>query len=695
MPIEIIDLLSSPDILRSNPTLPRAKSSKARNSAPRVLTSVPAPERILEYQAPNPTRKDDDWFILSSDGNNPDLPGPSPTNAGLIRTVTGPGSQLESASKPGQLMPKATGKDDFFFVSDDFDSTIDLDRSYALNEPPPKKRRLSSSPIATLPNTGLSRAREFKRSASNVEPSKTKPTSTKHIPRLRKSNTASIVLDSDPIIFTSSPDPFADVSSRRKPKSGRDWDYDVDEEDIFGLKAPPTGKGRDFRSTKSSDVGILEPSHGNKMREIPIENSDDDLPDIFSLPLPAAKYSRSSDLALAMYNEEKSTKKAGVKKVERAKERHAASETEKERKRLDKEAEKRGKLLAKETQKKQSLLAKEEKLRNKEVAAEVAKVNTLRTDKKVSTPEMILELPTSLDPELARQVRSFSAPLQVDTGEWENSKPIIKWKRKVQAKYNDGLGYWEPTPLRIEPEKHIICVISGQEFVDLATGGETNDLDSHVLQLRAKFPSCQIIYLMQGLALWMRKNKTVQNRKFVQGVRNQTSQEDTSSRGRAKKGKEPEHVNEDIIEDALLKLQVLHNTLVHHTAAMVETAQWIITFTQHISTIPYRAQKQSLDTAFCMETGQVKTGDDPKDTFTKMLQEINLLSSPIAYSIASEYSSVQRLVNALENGGPLVLEDLRKSANKDGAFTDRRIGPAMSKRVYKILMGRDPSSWDV
>jgi crossover junction endonuclease EME1 len=96
-----------------------------------------------------------------------------------------------------------------------------------------------------------------------------------------------------------------------------------------------------------------------------------------------------------------------------------------------------------------------------------------------------------------------------------------------------------------------------------------------------------------------------------------------------------------------------------------------------------------------MESGQVKTGENATDTYTKMLQEIIRITAPVAYGIAVEYPTVQKLVKGLEENGPLALEDCRKCANKDGAFTDRRIGPSISKRVHKVFMGRDPTSWDV
>ena len=78
-----------------------------------------------------------------------------------------------------------------------------------------------------------------------------------------------------------------------------------------------------------------------------------------------------------------------------------------------------------------------------------------------------------------------------------------------------------------------------------------------------------------------------------------------------------------------------------------------------------------------------------------MLQEIIRITAPVAYGIAAEYPTLQKLVRGLEENGPLALEDCRKCANKDGAFTDRRVGQAISRRVYKVFLGRDAGSWDV
>lgn len=96
-----------------------------------------------------------------------------------------------------------------------------------------------------------------------------------------------------------------------------------------------------------------------------------------------------------------------------------------------------------------------------------------------------------------------------------------------------------------------------------------------------------------------------------------------------------------------------------------------------------------------MESGQVKTGEDAKDTYVRMLQEIVRVTAPIAYGIAAEFGTVSRLVRGLEERGPTLLEGVKKSANKDGAFSDRMVGQAVSRRMYKVFTGVDETSTDV
>ncbi|KAI9780572.1 MAG: Alpha-1,3-mannosyltransferase-like protein [Peltula sp. TS41687] len=363
---------------------------------------------------------------------------------------------------------------------------------------------------------------------------------------------------------------------------------------------------------------------------------------------------------------------------------------------------------------------KESKAREKQAAADLAAANKSRTDKKISTPEMIVDLPLSLDEDspVGGQIRSFLKNLGVEVTSYAASpspsllpQNLIRWRRKVTAVYNEQRGHWEPVAEHVRAEKHVLCLMPAREFVELATAevevDGQEDLDAHVRKLKSLFDEVyRPIYLIEGLAGWMRKNKNVRNRAYQAEVRNagagagndggeddQQRQQPTRT-GRRKKPV-AEYIDEDRIEDALLRLQIVHRCLIHHTATAVQSAEWVSVFTQHISTIPYRAERMNLPTAFCMDVGQVKTGVDASDTYVKMLQEIVRVTGPVAYGIAAEYPDVRSLVRGFERIGPSAIQDLKKTANKSGAFTNANIGPALSKRIFKIFTGTDPGSHDV
>lgn len=363
-------------------------------------------------------------------------------------------------------------------------------------------------------------------------------------------------------------------------------------------------------------------------------------------------------------------------------------ELEKKQKAIIREAEKERKRLEKERE-------KQERAVQKEKDKALAEVNKIRTDKKVSSIEMIVDLPVSLAPGISVQVRTLLEDLKVQHSTWNSPVDhVVKWRRKVDKQFNEDRDHWEPIPMRHEPENHVLVVVQAAEFVKLATGPEGADLEAHVLNMKTKFPGNTIIYLIEALDVWYRKNRTALNRQFQNAARNDPAPAENRARGR---NAAHQIVDEDAIEDALMSLQVDHEVLIHKTNAPVETAQWITVFTQHISTIPYRRARDDISASagFCVESGQVRTGDDAKDTYMRMLQEISRVTAPMAYGIAAEYPTVTDLLRGFEREGPLALDGLRKSANRDGRLTDQRIGPATSKRLYKIFTATDPTSLDI
>lgn len=432
----------------------------------------------------------------------------------------------------------------------------------------------------------------------------------------------------------------------------------------------------DWDPISSSAPESSRPVESSRPIVIDIESDSDEFPDIADFDVSKQRVLQRSQSEVPKGPELRGARR-GAKTTKVAKD--AAKDVDKETIRREKQ---QAREADKEVKRREKQEAKEAKAREKERAAALAEVNKVRTDKKVSTPEMIVDIPASLDVTTKTQLEAYLESLDVQFTSWDSSvDKVIKWRRKVKSQYNDDLGLWEPVPLRIEDEKQVLVVVTAEEFVELALEG---GLDAHVAKMTRHFGH-QIIYLLEGLTPWMRKNRNARNRQFASRVRSEAPQ------------RTQDYVSEETIEEALLQLQVMHDVLIHHTTIPMETALCISAFTQHLSTVPYRLQKDqaTLGAGFCMESGQVKTGEGPKDTYVHMLQEIVRVTGPIAYGIVNEFATVGELVRALEVEGPNRLENVRKGANKDGAFSDRTVGQAVSRRIHKVFTGRDEGSTDV
>ncbi|KAF8461437.1 ERCC4 domain-containing protein [Kalaharituber pfeilii] len=344
----------------------------------------------------------------------------------------------------------------------------------------------------------------------------------------------------------------------------------------------------------------------------------------------------------------------------------------------------------------------------KQKGQELATVNKLRTSKKESIKEMIIDISRSYaatpgGEQLIRFLRMQDCEI---TTAWESLvSNAVKWRRRLTAEWSEELGCFVPVSMAIQNERHILVVVKAEDFVDMAMGDE--GLERHVQRTKEVLGDGEAemmpIYLIEGLAALLRKSRNARNRSFQGAVRQAMQGSDsggdctgasTRGRGRGRAGG-PMIVDEDLIEDALLGLQIAHGCLVHHTASMQETSEWISIFTGDISTIPYKKSRTNFDTAFCTDLGQVKTGTDPEDTYFKMLQEINRVTAGVANGIMGEYKSVKELVKACKKEGEMVVADLDIMANRNGTATGRAIGQATSKRIYKIFMRLDPDSTDV
>jgi len=427
--------------------------------------------------------------------------------------------------------------------------------------------------------------------------------------------------------------------------------------------------------------------------------------------------------------------KRSKRTVEAKSSRDAEKDGERERKRLERDAER-------QAEKERKQLERERKAQEKQKAADLAEVNKSRTNKKSTAPEMIVDV-TSLfqGTSIGNQVEEYMKQADIEMHYFDeeiNWTPgverdlygnIIRWRRKVGSAYNDEQGLWEPTSrTRIQREEHVLIHMPAPEFVaTMVTSNPVSsldtvpreeamkaNLDAHVVALRSRYHPCIPIYVVEGMNTWLKKNANAKNRQYAAAVRAQmedlaeepSNAGSSSTQSRSKKRKKTaaassidlSFITSEQVEDILLHLQLAHQPIfIQHTASPANTAFQILTLTQQLSTRPYRLAQLDYNlrnASFCMDSGQVKTGENAKETFAKMLQEVQRVTPSMAYGIIDGWSSVRKLVGGFERHGNLLLEDVRKSLNKDGAWSERRLGPMVSKRLYKVFMGRDPTATD-
>ncbi|OAA57514.1 alpha-mannosyltransferase [Niveomyces insectorum RCEF 264] len=270
--------------------------------------------------------------------------------------------------------------------------------------------------------------------------------------------------------------------------------------------------------------------------------------------------------------------------------------------------------------------------------------------------------------------------------------------------------------------------------------GRGGGLDGHVRTMQQHFPGHTLLYLVEGLNAWKSKNRSIRNRQFAAAVRNAggaaaiagTGAANTADGGddaetttaaaatrpsdrlgqrgrnnnnssndhrRTKPRNKPQAVDEARVDDALLALQVAHEgVLVHETASALDTARWIKIFTEQLATAPYRQQTEAryaAAAAFCMDRGQIASGDGAAETYALMLQQIGRVTEPVAQGIAARFPTVPKLVRGLAAEGPLALEACLRTRNRHGELSDRTVGPALSRRIYNVFMGQDERSTDV
>ncbi|EWC48136.1 hypothetical protein DRE_02715 [Drechslerella stenobrocha 248] len=364
------------------------------------------------------------------------------------------------------------------------------------------------------------------------------------------------------------------------------------------------------------------------------------------------------------------------------------TDAEKEARKAEREAARAQKAAEKEALKEQKKAEKQAKLLQKNEGQAMSIANQLKGSHVETVTEMMVNISSDFHGSRAgTQLQSFLTALNVQHAPFDSTIPcLIKWRRIITTKWDAVDDIFVPIPRQLVDEKHVLAVIEAKAFISLTN--TPAELDRFVAKVKSEYPTCKPIIVIEGLKKLVNKSKNDQSRAYAAQVRNRM-QDGANETVRVSKAAQA--VDEDNVEDALLKLQVVHGCLVCQTVAYMDTAEAISSYTQHISQIPYKLAKATLNksTNFCMDAGQIPSGKSVDDTFNKMLQCVHMSTQGVANAIQCEYPTVQQLFRAFIDHGEDVLKDIKVSRNGGG----RALGPAMSRKIARVLTGTD--EWEM
>ncbi|KAF3939766.1 hypothetical protein ABW19_dt0209646 [Dactylella cylindrospora] len=262
------------------------------------------------------------------------------------------------------------------------------------------------------------------------------------------------------------------------------------------------------------------------------------------------------------------------------------TEAEKEARKAERETARLAKVAAKEAVKEQKEAEKEAKIVAKNESQAMATANKLKGSHVTTAREMIVNISSDLFQARAGiQLQAFLSSLEVQTAPFDSTIPnIVKWRRIVEAEWDAEDDVFVPIPREIRDERHVLKFLDASEFASLASS--TAEMSTLIARIKSMYPNYKVIVVIEGLTKLVNKTKNSQTRAYAAEVRNRMNE--GTSGGKARANKSAVEVDEDTIEDALLRLQVVHDCLISHTVGYMDTAEAISSYTQHISQIPYK-----------------------------------------------------------------------------------------------------------
>ncbi|ODQ64631.1 hypothetical protein NADFUDRAFT_42937 [Nadsonia fulvescens var. elongata DSM 6958] len=307
-------------------------------------------------------------------------------------------------------------------------------------------------------------------------------------------------------------------------------------------------------------------------------------------------------------------------------------------------------------------------------------------NKRDTAHEIILDMDSAIfDSPLGAATREAMEPTGVTIERWIQHytclAKICQFRRRVTKVYDNSQMMFIPVSPRIEVEDVIIVYVTADEFAEILSNGMAG-IESHARNIQRSLPRKKVIYLLEGLVVYIKKVSNNVNNQMRTQVRQLMENESASSQRskRTKASPTIHNITHEDTMDALVLLQVAFKFKVFQTTCPDDTVEWISTLTQDFSTAPYKNFGMNSE---LFEVGTVRAGANSSDCFLQALQHMKYVTPPLAEGLQTRFKNIKGMTTALQRGGPDALVGIKGVVGKS-------IGKSLSSSIYSIFTSRDP-----
>lgn len=286
--------------------------------------------------------------------------------------------------------------------------------------------------------------------------------------------------------------------------------------------------------------------------------------------------------------------------------------------------------------------------------------------------EMILQISQELYNDQFEKEYMKQQFIETEIRPIENPLPIINWKRKVKANYDERKDVFIPCEPKETTENCTVLYYQAEELISKIRNGFINNT----------IDACEgnIIILVEGYQNYLTKAKNAENKRYTDAVKENLNKEtgDNSQRSRKRNTGIEIDLTAKEIEHLLNKLQFELNLNIIPVKNNNDGIDWLLSFTYTIAFALYDKFERNSSLA---NLGVVKSGKDYKSTFIQSMNHFKLMTPLKSERLFGYYQSLQSIFDRFNKGKDLGKDDSGKTI----------VPPSTEKAMKNFFTSDDPN----